>query len=53
MLKNETLQKNSSIVLLILLALLLMAIVYWVFEKRIRRIEDKRQVRPFPTAQQT
>jgi cbb3-type cytochrome oxidase subunit 3 len=34
-------KKNLSIILIVLLALLLIAIVIWVFDKRIERIKEK------------
>lgn len=40
-LKNKLPSKNGYLMLVILLALLLIAIVFWVFEKRINRIDSK------------
>ena len=46
MFKNKILNKNGYLLLVILLALLLMAIVFWVFQKRINRMESKIHAAP-------
>lgn len=40
MLKNEITHKRVSIVLVIFIALILIAMVIWMFEKRISQIEN-------------
>ena len=35
------LKKNLSLILIVLLALLMIAVVIWVFDKRIKRIKEK------------
>jgi hypothetical protein len=44
--KNEIANKRFPIVLVILAALILIAIVIWVFDKRIHGIENKMENKP-------